>query len=494
MLRESDCLSLLLSPEYIFLCISGQAVVQGRRCKFHAKPQNSRFEKAGNVTGSEQLCTRTQCCVGYHLLVNGQPVVDLLACDMAEKSCPNATCEASTSFDERLIKCVCNTDLCNHNITWKPNLKQPQLTSSYDDQEVSDQLLIVYLLCLMLVTVKRRCLCKENVSVHDDSVTPLCSCHTTETSETDSANIELQQIMGSGQFATVWQGKYQGSVVAVKVFPAGYKHQFTLEKEVYELPLMKHAGIVHFLGAGRKVDGGEWLIVLELAACGSLHSFLSKQTSSWMSSLKLCQSLAQGLAYLHSDLHTCGVHKPAVAHRDLSSSNVLVRVDGTCTLSDFGCSSILRSCPGRHRWQCHIGNMRGQAQVGTLRYMSPEILEGSVNLSSGWCLMQGDVYALGLLLWEIWMRCSDLFEGSLVPEHHLPYEAELGDNLTLESLILYASQMDKRPSIPEHWEQAPQGSALQELVMDCWDHDPDARLTAPCVVDRLLSLHPSCSV
>lgn len=45
--------------------------------------------------------------------------------------------------------------------------------------------------------------------------------------------------------------------------------------------------------------------------------------------------------------------------------------------------------------------------------MSPEILEGSVNLKNTGYLMQGDVYALALLLWEIWMRCSDLFKGKL---------------------------------------------------------------------------------
>lgn len=43
------------------------------------------------------------------------------------------------------------------------------------------------------------------------------------------------------------------------------------------------------------------------------------------------------------------VHKPPVAHRDLSSFNVLVRADGTCALSDFGCSTILRSCSGPQR-------------------------------------------------------------------------------------------------------------------------------------------------
>lgn len=55
--------------------------------------------------------------------------------------------------------------------------------------------------------------------------------------------------------------------------------------------------------------------------------------------------------------------------------------------------------------------MQAHAQWGTLRYMSPEILQGSVNLRDSAYLMQGDVYALALLLWEIWMRCSDLFEG-----------------------------------------------------------------------------------
>ncbi|TKS70627.1 Bone morphogenetic protein receptor type-2 [Collichthys lucidus] len=295
------------------------------------------------------------------------------------------------------------------------------------------------------------------------------------------------QIVGHGRFATVWRGKYQGSTVAVKVFPAGWKQKFTAEKEVYELPLMKHAGIVNFLGTGRKPDGGSWLIVLQFAKYGSLHSFLCEHTTNWMSLLKLCQSLSQGLSYLHSDLHRHDVHKPPVAHRDLSSSNVLVRADGTCALCDFGCSAILRFCSGYRHWQSHM-TLLGHAQLGRLRYMPPEILDGSVDLSNTWCLMQGDIYALGLLLWEIWMRCTDLFEGGNVPQHLLPYESELGLNVTQESLILHVFHMDKRPSIPQHWGLLPQGTKLQELLSDCWDCDPEARLSAQCVVERLISL------
>lgn len=54
------------------------------------------------------------------------------------------------------------------------------------------------------------------------------------------------------------------------------------------------------------------------------------------------------------------------------------------------------------------------AQMGTRRYMSPEILEGSVNLTNPGYLLEGDIYAMALLLWEISMRCSDFFEGKLI--------------------------------------------------------------------------------
>ena len=61
-------------------------------------------------------------------------------------------------------------------------------------------------------------------------------------------------------------------------------------------------------------------------------------------------------------------------------------------------------------------------QVGTLRYMAPEVLEGSVNLYD--CLMaltQVDMYALGLVFWEIGTRCHDLYQGgrhTAVPVMH----------------------------------------------------------------------------
>ena len=46
-----------------------------------------------------------------------------------------------------------------------------------------------------------------------------------------------------------------------------------------------------------------------------------------------------------------------------------------------------------------------------MRYLSPELLEGAVNLSDpAAALRQADVYAMGLTLWEAARRCKDLYQ------------------------------------------------------------------------------------
>lgn len=52
------------------------------------------------------------------------------ACEMVEKPCPDSTCKAITRFNGRVIKCVCNTDLCNSNITWSTESDGPHLSFS----------------------------------------------------------------------------------------------------------------------------------------------------------------------------------------------------------------------------------------------------------------------------------------------------------------------------------------------------------------------------
>lgn len=60
------------------------------------------------------------------------------------------------------------------------------------------------------------------------------------------------------------------------------------------------------------------------------------------------------------------------------------------------------------------------SQAGTLRYLSPEALEGALDLSGARAaLCAVDVFALGLVLWEMLWRC----EGAQahVPPYAPPY-------------------------------------------------------------------------
>lgn len=56
--------------------------------------------------------------------------------------------------------------------------------------------------------------------------------------------------------------------------------------------------------------------------------------------------------------------------------------------------------------------------------------------------------------------------GNIVPKHLLPYESELGANVTTETLIPYVCHMDKRPSIPQHWKLLSQ-VFLHQVLLTC---------------------------
>ncbi|XP_023651169.2 bone morphogenetic protein receptor type-2-like [Paramormyrops kingsleyae] len=488
--------------------LSAPAEFKGRRCEFLTSPRNANVKWAGNVSGTVQYCASTRCCMGFYRIANGQAVPEQLGCDVFQTNCLDPTCHVFTR-QENTVSCVCSSDFCNTNVTW--NLEsQPQHPPSLNESSTWVAVIVIgtlFIFSIFYVMIRYRSLFKdwarfgggdreyyENPpSSLKGTVTPQCSCDQPAASDLDLTNLELQQVVASGHFASVWQGRLCGATVAVKVFPTAHRRSFLKEKEVFGLPLMEHPGLVHFMGAGMEPTGGHWVLLLELAKYGSLKNFLSSNSIDWLSSVKMAQTLSQGLAFLHTDLYRNELHKPAVAHGDLSSSNVLVQMDGTCALCDFGCATVFRSCSGQPRWQQQRESAQLRSQAGTLRYTSPEVLEGCVNLNNDRCLIQGDVYALGLLLWELWARCSDLYAESPVPEHQLPYEAELGPSPSLDELILSVSERRERPILPTPWRQFTQAfSAMKDIIEDCWDHEPDARLTAQCAADRVAALPKHC--
>jgi serine/threonine protein kinase len=60
------------------------------------------------------------------------------------------------------------------------------------------------------------------------------------------------------------------------------------------------------------------------------------------------------------------IGKPAIAHRDLKSKNILVKLNGTCAIGDLGLA--VRYDVAEDRVDLASNN-----RVGTKRYMAPEV-------------------------------------------------------------------------------------------------------------------------
>ena len=77
---------------------------------------------------------------------------------------------------------------------------------------------------------------------------------------------------------------------------------------------------------------------------------------SWSEALLIVSGITNGVAYLHSDGVQSGSAKVPIAHRDLKSTNILVRSDGTCVISDFGLAVSLNTIEGENKNVSLFGN------------------------------------------------------------------------------------------------------------------------------------------
>ncbi|EDV20963.1 uncharacterized protein TRIADDRAFT_3190, partial [Trichoplax adhaerens] len=266
------------------------------------------------------------------------------------------------------------------------------------------------------------------------------------------------------------------SLVAVKILTQQKKMSWEAEKEMYHY-LASHSQILHFYFAEKRHEDEYW-IVTEFHCQGSLHGFLKDNALDWNAAIKMARSIAEGLAYLHWEgIGTDGeLSKPSIAHRDFKSKNVLVKSDGTCCIADFGLAV---------KFDANTRPIDIHAQVGTYRYMSPEVLDGAISFNRE-SFLRIDVYALALVLWEIMSRCS--INDSPPGAYHLPFEEELGRVPTLEQMQTFVVDKKSRPKMENNFLSFPSADLIRETIEDCWDDDAEARLTAGCVAERLASL------
>ena len=219
---------------------------------------------------------------------------------------------------------------------------------------------------------------------------------------TVARSIKLGDPIGSGRFGQVYIGEYLGEKVAVKKFASRDEQSWFRETEIYNTVLLRHENILGFFASDMVSNNGvtELWLITQYHPNGSLYDYLNQESVPQNIVLRMIVSICNGLSHLHTEIYGT-MAKPAIAHRDMKSKNILVRSDLQCCIADFGLAVMKDS-----RSDSKI-NMPTNPKQGTKRYMAPEILSETMNMHRFDSFKWADIYALGLVMWKICRRCSD---------------------------------------------------------------------------------------
>uniref|UniRef100_A0A8B9RII6 Serine/threonine-protein kinase receptor n=1 Tax=Astyanax mexicanus TaxID=7994 RepID=A0A8B9RII6_ASTMX len=430
--------------------------------------------KSGSVTKQESFCLTED-----DLIPPDRPFV----------------CAPSTKDDSGIYPMCCNLDWCNKNpdpsIFPVPTTKTPSLGPVALAAVIAGP---VCVLCFVLVTIFY--ICHSRSVIHhrvpneeDPSMDhPFITVGTTlkdliydmTTSGSGSGlpllvqrtiarTIILQESIGKGRFGEVWRGKWRGEEVAVKIFSSREERSWFREAEIYQTVMLRHENILGFIAADNK-DNGTWTqlwLVSDYHEHGSLFDYLNRYTVTVEGMIKLSLSTASGLAHLHMEIvGTQG--KPAIAHRDLKSKNILVKKNGTCCIADLGLAV-------RHDSATDTIDIAPNHRVGTKRYMAPEVLDDSINMKHFESFKRADIYAMGLVFWEIASRCSI---GGIHEDYQLPYYDLVQSDPSVEEMRKVVCEQKLRPNIPNRWQSCEALRVMAKIMRECWYANGAARLTA----------------
>ncbi|XP_071829493.1 bone morphogenetic protein receptor type-1B-like [Apostichopus japonicus] len=296
---------------------------------------------------------------------------------------------------------------------------------------------------------------------------------------TIAKQVQLIRCVGKGRFGEVWKARWRGENVAVKIYQNAEEDSWFRETEIYQTVLMRHESIMRFVAADIRGTGTytQLYLITEYHEYGSLYNFLGKNVLRNSVMVRLAFSAANGLTHLHTEI--CGMKgKPSIAHRDITSSNILVRNNGQCVIGDLALSA-------RYLSDSDEIELPQSKRVGTRRYLAPEILDNTIASNSFEAYKLVDIYAFGLVLWEIARRCVTK---GIVEECQLPYFDCVSSDPSFEDMRRTVALERKRPSIPNRWCGDEVLSAVAKIISECWHPNPAARLTSLRVKKSLAKL------
>uniref|UniRef100_A0A673C4S4 Serine/threonine-protein kinase receptor n=1 Tax=Sphaeramia orbicularis TaxID=375764 RepID=A0A673C4S4_9TELE len=465
---NADCCSLL-----IICCVSSVPVALAlqcycERCSANSSCTNGVCYVAIRKSGSQLITERSMCVHESELIPRDRPFI----------------CAPSTKQETGIYPMCCITDYCNKNPDPTiPTVKTPPLGPVALAAVIAGPVCVLCLWGAGAHHHHHRVPNEEDPSLDHPFITvgttlkDLIYDMTTSGSgsglpllvqRTIARTIILQESIGKGRFGEVWRGKWRGEEVAVKIFSSREERSWFREAEIYQTVMLRHENILGFIAADNK-DNGTWTqlwLVSDYHEHGSLFDYLNRYTVTVEGMIKLSLSTASGLAHLHMEIvGTQG--KPAIAHRDLKSKNILVKKNGTCCIADLGLAV-------RHDSATDTIDIAPNHRVGTKRYMAPEVLDDSINMKHFESFKRADIYAMGLVFWEIASRCS---MGGIHEDYQLPYYDLVQSDPSVEEMRKVVCEQKLRPNIPNRWQSCEALRVMAKIMRECWYANGAARLT-----------------
>ncbi|XP_057428822.1 probable receptor-like protein kinase At1g11050 isoform X2 [Lotus japonicus] len=207
-------------------------------------------------------------------------------------------------------------------------------------------------------------------------------------------NFSTKNFIGRGGFGLVFKGTLpDGTVVAVKkILESDFQGDAEFCNEVEIISNLKHRNLLPLRGCcvvdenekNYADKGSQRYLVYDYMPNGNLEDnlFISqkeKKPLTWPQRKNIILDVAKGLVYLHYGV------KPAIFHRDIKATNILLDEDMRARVADFGLAKQSRE------GQSHLTTR----VAGTHGYLAPEYaLYGQLTEKS-------DVYSFGVVVLEI---------------------------------------------------------------------------------------------